>query len=271
MLEGNKQPVVLTIAGLDPSGGAGVLADIKTISAFGCYGVAALTSVTFQNTRDVFGTTHQTAETVRQQIEPLFEDFEIAAIKIGMLPTSEIISEVARIIETSLAPVVVVDPVLRSTSGYDLIDDEAVDSLTRRLFPLASLVTPNVEEAQRLAAVDARDELGLKRAGEMILKSGARAVLITGSEAERGLSTDLLVDAQGCAVFSSDRIKSKDTHGTGCALASALACLLAAGFSVRESVPIAKRYVEQGILTAPGLGQGHGPLNHFPPGFTIDR
>jgi len=266
-----KQPVVLTIAGFDPSGGAGVLADIKTIAAFECYGVAAVTSLTFQNTRQVLGALSQTAEAVREQIAPLFEDFEIAAIKTGMLPTAEIIQAVAGIIRANAVPVVVVDPVLKSTSRFDLVDDVAVDALTNDLIPLASLVTPNIAEAQRISGVDIKDQLQMERAAEVILKIGSRAVLVTGGDAISGSSTDLLIDAQGSAVFSSERIRSKHTHGTGCTLASALACLLARGSSLRESVPIAKQYVTQAILSAPGLGLGNGPLNHFPPGFHLNH
>lgn len=271
MDKASKQPVVLTIAGFDPSGGAGVLADIKTIAAFECYGVAAVTSLTFQNTRQVLGALNQTAEAVREQISPLFEDFEIAAIKTGMLPTGEIIREVACIIRANAVPVVVVDPVLKSTSGFNLVDDLAVDALMTDLFPLASLVTPNIAEAQRISGVDIKDQLQMERAAEVILKIGSRAVLITGGDAGSGLSTDLLLDARGAAVFSTERIRSKHTHGTGCTLASALACLLARGCSLRESVPIAKQYVTQAILGAPGIGLGNGPLNHFPPGFEFEH
>jgi len=266
-----KQPVVLTIAGFDPSGGAGVLADIKTIAAFECYGVAAVTSLTFQNTRQVRGALNQTAEAVREQIAPLFEDFEIAAIKTGMLPTAEIIQAVAGIIRANAVPVVVVDPVLKSTSGVDLVDDVAIDALTNDLIPIASLVTPNIAEAQRISGVDIKDQLQMERAAEVILKFGSRAVLVTGGDASSGSSTDFLLDAQGSAVFSTERIRSKHTHGTGCTLASALACLLARGSSLRESVPIAKQYVMQAILSAPGLGLGNGPLNHFPPGFDLNH
>ncbi len=265
-----KQPVVLTIAGFDPSGGAGVLADIKTFAAFGCYGLAAVTSLTFQNTQRVLGAFNQNAETARQQIEPLFDDFEIAAIKTGMLPTAKIISEVAGIIRANAVPVVVVDPVLKSTSGFDLVDDLAVDVLTSELFPLASLVTPNIAEANRLSGIDIKDRLNEERAAEAMLKMGTRAVLITGGVTNAGLATDLLLDAQGTTVFSTERIRSKHTHGTGCTLASALACLLARGRSLRESVPIAKQYVAQAIAAAPRVGRGNGPLNHFPPGFQFE-
>lgn len=265
-----KQPVVMTIAGFDPSGGAGVLADIKTIAAFGCYGLAAVTSVTFQTTQQVLGKLNQNAETVRQQIAPLFDDFEISAIKTGMLPTAEIIREVARIIRANAVPVVVVDPALKSTSGFNLADDLAIDALTSDLFPLASLVTPNLAEAHRLSGIDIKDRLQMERAAEVMRKLGARAVLITGGDANSGLATDLLLDAHGAAVFSTERIRSKHTHGTGCTLASALACLLARGRSLRESVPIAKQYVAQAIVAAPGVGRGNGPLNHYPPGFQFE-
>lgn len=265
-----KQPVVLTIAGFDPSGGAGVLADIKTIAAFRCYGLAAVTSLTFQNTRQVFGVLNQSAETVRQQIAPLFDDFEISAIKTGMLPTAEIIREVAAIIRNNAVPVVVVDPALSSSSGFDLVDNLAVDALTSELFPLASLVTPNLAEAHRLSGIDINDRLQVERVGEAMLKMGARAVLITGGDENSRLATDRLFDSVGSAVFSTERVRSTHTHGTGCTLASALACLLARGRSVRESVPIAKQYVAEAIAAAPAIGCGNGPLNHFPPGFWFE-
>ncbi|MEK6408301.1 MAG: bifunctional hydroxymethylpyrimidine kinase/phosphomethylpyrimidine kinase [Acidobacteriota bacterium] len=271
MVKPLRPPVVLTIAGLDPSAGAGILGDIKTISAFGCYGIAAVTSVTFQNTLQVFGALDQTGETVRRQIAPLFDDFEVSAIKTGMLPSAEVIREVAALIEAKAVPLVVVDPVLRSTSGFDLIDEGAVDALSGVLFPLATLVTPNVAEAKRITGLDIRDQREMERAAEAILKMGARAALITGGDANGDLSADLLLDAQGAVVYSAKRIRSKHTHGTGCTLASAIACLLARGRSLRESVSIAKQYINAGILSAPGLGHGNGPLNHFPAGFEIEN
>lgn len=267
-----NRPVVLTIAGFDPSGGAGVLADIKTMTAFGCYGVAAVTSVTFQNTRRVFGKFDQSPETIREQIAPLFEDFEIAAIKTGMLPTAGIIREVANLIRASGVPVVVVDPVLKSTSGFDLVDDLAIDALTSELFPLASLITPNLAEAQRISGLGIKDQREMESAARAILEIGrSSAVLITGGDAGSGLSTDLVIDAGGVAVFSAKRIRSRHTHGTGCTLASALACLLARGRSLREAIPIAKQYVARAIIEAPRIGQGNGPLNHFPSDFEFGQ
>jgi hydroxymethylpyrimidine kinase/phosphomethylpyrimidine kinase len=271
IIEQTPMPVVLTIAGLDPSGGAGVLADIKTISAFGCYGVAAVTSLTYQNTQEVFGALDQSRETVRRQIGPIFDDFKVAAIKTGMIPSAEVVREVAATIEIHSVPIVVIDPVLKSTSGFDLVDDDAAAALVRHLFPLASLVTPNVAEARRITGLAITSKPEMERAAEAFLKQGARAVLITGGDEEGGLSADLLLDAQGGVFFSTEKIKSRHTHGTGCALASALACLTARGRSLRESVPIAKRYIAAGILSAPGLGKGKGPMNHFPPGFELDH
>lgn len=260
----------MAIAGLDPSGGAGILADIKTISAFGCYGVAATTSLTFQNTKGIYGTLDQSGDAVRRQIEPLFDDFEIAAVKTGMLPSADVIREVAAMIGRIEVPVVVVDPVLRSSSGFDLVDDPAVDALTSCLFPLAGLVTPNAAEASRITGKDVRDESGMGRAAEDILKLGPKAVLITGGDLDTDFSADLLVDHNGAIVYRVERIRSKNTHGTGCTLASALACLLARGWSLREAIPIAKRYINAAILSAQGHGHGRGALNHFPPGFEIE-
>ncbi len=148
------QKVCLTIAGVDPSGGAGIIADIKTFRIFDCFATAAITSITFQNTQGVFGAVHQSAETVRKQILPILEDFPISALKTGMLPSREIIEEVSFIIRENRLQNLVVDPVVRSTSGYDLIDDEALQALTEKLFPLAKLVTPNIPEAERICKME---------------------------------------------------------------------------------------------------------------------
>jgi hydroxymethylpyrimidine/phosphomethylpyrimidine kinase len=255
---------VMTIAGFDPSAGAGVLADIKTISAFGCYGVAAITSLTLQNTQGVFGAYHQTREVVRGQLEPLFDDFDIVAIKTGMLPTREVIEEVASAISARSIEHIVVDPVVRSTSGYDLIDDRALASLIDLLFPLATIVTPNRAEAERIAGAEIKESSQMEQAAKKIFSLGSQAVLIKGGDIKDEKSTDLLLDASGSVAFGSERVNSTNTHGTGCTLSSALACLLASGYPLREAVPIAKQYIVESITTAPGLGHGHGPLNHFP-------
>ncbi|MCI0485302.1 MAG: bifunctional hydroxymethylpyrimidine kinase/phosphomethylpyrimidine kinase [Blastocatellia bacterium] len=257
----------MTIAGLDPSAGAGVLADIKTISAFRCYGVAAVTSLTLQNTRGVFGAHHQSKECVVGQLKPLFDDFEISAVKTGMLPAGDVIEAVADIVSSENVRHIVVDPVVRSTSGYDLIDEAALEALIETLFPVATVVTPNRAEAERITGIRLETRSAMERAAEAILALGPQAVLIKGGDTGGDRATDLLLDASGITLYDGERVASTDTHGTGCALSSALACLLAEGLSLREAVPIAKRYIVEGIRRAPGLGRGHGPLNHFPSEF----
>ncbi|MDQ2746351.1 MAG: hydroxymethylpyrimidine/phosphomethylpyrimidine kinase, partial [Acidobacteriota bacterium] len=173
-------PVCLTVAGLDPSGGAGIVADIETFTAFGCFATCAVTSLTFQNTTGVFGAAHQSAETVKRQIEPILTDYTVAALKTGMLPTEEIIEEIAEIIVRNNLPNLVVDPVVRSTSGYDLIDDAALRSLIENLFPLAVIVTPNLPEAERITRMTIENEADIERAARIMQSFGAKNVLIKG-------------------------------------------------------------------------------------------
>jgi hydroxymethylpyrimidine kinase/phosphomethylpyrimidine kinase len=264
MIETAKPIVVMSIAGLDPSAGAGILADIKTIAAFECYGVGAVTSVTFQNTAGVFGACHQTAESVRRQMNALFDDFEIAAIKTGMLPTRETVFEVAAIISDRSVPFVVVDPVIRSTSGFDLVGKEVAEAIRTELFPLASVVTPNIAEAGFLSGAAIRDITDAQRAAQTIMIAGPRAVLITGGDLGSNSAVDLLMDETGFCAYVVDRIESTNTHGTGCTLSSALACLLAKGEHLRDAIPMAKQYIAKAIVSGPSIGHGHGPLNHFP-------
>ncbi|MGH9942400.1 MAG: bifunctional hydroxymethylpyrimidine kinase/phosphomethylpyrimidine kinase, partial [Pyrinomonadaceae bacterium] len=245
-----------------PSGGAGVAADIKTFTAFGCFATAAITSLTFQNTTGVFGAAHQTAEAVRRQVSAIVEDFRVAGMKTGMLPTREVIEEVARLLrETHLGEAApVVDPVVRSTSGYDLIDDAALEALRRELLPLARLVTPNLPEAERLTGMKIEDEEGMRRAASLIREMGARAVLVKGGHLT-GDALDLLDDQGRVEIFSASRIETTSTHGTGCTLAAAIAASLARGRTLTESVRAAKLFVTEAIRHAPGLGRGSGPIH----------
>jgi hydroxymethylpyrimidine/phosphomethylpyrimidine kinase len=259
--------VIMTIAGFDPSAGAGTLADIKTMSAFGCYGVAAITSLTFQNTQGVYGAAHQSKDVVAEQLTSLFDDFNIAAIKTGMLPTGEVIAEVAGQIAARAIPYLIVDPVVRSTSGYDLIDDQALKVLIEKLFPLATVVTPNAVEAQRITGIAIKDAHSMTHAAKKMLALGAKAVVIKGGDLVSEDAVDFLLDEEGSLVYTAKKIQSSNTHGTGCTLSSALACLLPLGYPLREALPIAKRYIVEAIRTAPNIGQGYGPLNHFPPEF----
>jgi hydroxymethylpyrimidine/phosphomethylpyrimidine kinase len=260
---------VMSIAGFDPSGGAGALADIKTFAAMGCFGAAAVTSLTFQNTVAVYGASHQTPEVLRAQIEPVLDDYEIAAVKVGMAPTRELIEVIAEIIEKKRLPNVVVDTVIRSTSGYDLIDDEAVGRLIERLLPLADVITPNMAEAERLTGFEVKDRYGMKRAAERIYEMSAspespgkarRATLVKGGHLEDE-ATDILFDGREFHIFQAPRIAMPETHGTGCALSSAIAALLARGYDIPGAVAGAKRYLSEILSAAPEIGHGARPLN----------
>jgi hydroxymethylpyrimidine kinase/phosphomethylpyrimidine kinase len=256
-------PVALTIAGFDPSGGAGIVADIKTFTAFGCFATAAVTSLTFQNTTGVFGATHQTAADVRAQVLPVVEDFRVAGVKTGMLPTREVISEVARLLrETRLGEVcAIIDPVVRSTSGFDLIDDAALAALKSELLPLARLATPNLPEAERITGLEIKTEADMRRAAALIREMGARAVLVKGGHLT-GDAVDLLDDEGRVELFRAPRIETDATHGTGCTLAAAITACLARGMSLSHAVGAAKRFVTEAIRRSPQLGRGYSPVNH---------
>jgi hydroxymethylpyrimidine kinase/phosphomethylpyrimidine kinase len=260
-----QMPVALTVAGFDPSGGAGVVADVKTFTAFGCFAAAAVTSLTYQNTTGVFGAAHQTAEVVRAQVLPIVEDFRVAGLKTGMLPSREVIEEVARLLGETDLPEPVVDPVVRSTSGYDLIDDAALDALKKNLLPLARLVTPNVPEAERITGLSIRDEDDMLRAARVMREMGARAVLVKGGHLTGRVALDILDDGGTVNTYAEARIETTATHGTGCTLSAAVAACLAHGLSLEEAVGAAKRFVTDAIRRAPGLGRGHGPVNHSVP------
>jgi hydroxymethylpyrimidine/phosphomethylpyrimidine kinase len=267
-----KMLTVMSIAGFDPSGGAGALADIKTFAAMGCFGTAAVTSLTFQNTVAVYGASHQTADALRLQIEPVINDFEIAAVKIGMTPTRELIEAVAEIVEIKRLPNVVVDTVIRSTSGYDLIDEDAIGALIERLLPLADVITPNMAEAERLTGLETQDLDGMKRAARRIHEMSAapksrrtarRAVLVKGGHM-KDEATDVLFDGHEFQIFRAPKIATRETRGTGCTLSSAIAALLARGCDIPEAVARAKQYLSEILRVAPDLGRGARPLNHMP-------
>ncbi|MFT3744403.1 MAG: bifunctional hydroxymethylpyrimidine kinase/phosphomethylpyrimidine kinase [Pyrinomonadaceae bacterium] len=256
-----KPPVCLTVAGLDPSGGAGIIADIKTFSAFGCFPTAAVASVTFQNTQAVFGAVSQTAESVRRQVEPIIDDYEIAALKTGMLPTKEIIDEVGRLVTEFELPNFVVDPVVRSTSGFDLVDDAALTSVIERLFPLATVVTPNIPEAERITGTTISTEADIEAAAAKMRAFGAANVLIKGGHLLGTTARDLLFIGETKHVFVADFIETASTHGTGCTLAAAITANLALGKSLTDAIAIAKTFVHEAIRTSPGLGRGNSPIN----------
>lgn len=252
--------VVLTIAGLDPSGGAGVVADIKTISALGCFPAAALTSITFQNTTGVFGAEHQTAATLRSQVLPVVQDLTVAAAKTGMLPTAEIVAEVARLFAEENLPAPVVDPVVVATSGDVLIDEEAFQILKTKLFPLARVVTPNIPEAEKLTGISIQSEADMRRAAETIQALGARAVLVKGGHRSvNGQALDLLLE-DSFTEFRGDYIDAGEVHGSGCTLSAAIAACLGKGMSLEQAVGAAKKYVTDAIRSAARIGHGAKPL-----------
>ena len=263
----NDDPrVCLTIAGLDPSGGAGIIADIKTFTARGCFPAAVVSSVTFQNTAGVYGAVHQTADAVRRQADPIFADYQVAAVKTGMLPTREIIEESAAILRERQVTDLVVDPVVRSTSGFDLIDDAALAALIGTLFPLARVITPNIPEAERIAGITISSEEEMAIAAKRMQTMGARNVLIKGGhyDAESSgprLAVDHLFEGSEVSVLEAPFIDTTATHGTGCTLAAAITADLALGLELGQAVRNAKDFVNRAIQNATSLGKGHSPLN----------
>lgn len=257
------QKICMTIAGLDPSGGAGVIADIKTFAAFGCFGTAAISSLTFQNTTGVFGAVHQDADCVRRQAEAVFDDFELGAVKTGMLPTREVIEAVANLMRERQIANLVVDPVVRSTSGFDLIDDEALRSLVDFLFPLSLVVTPNTQEAERISGITIRSQKDIENAAQVIMSMKAANVLMKGGHLiDAGKARDYLYQTgKDVQIFEADHIETTSTHGTGCTLAAAITANLALGKDLSEAVAAAKKFVNEAIRTAPGFGRGHSPIN----------
>lgn len=269
----DSPPIALSIAGLDPSGGAGILADVRTFAAFACFPTAAITSLTFQNTTGVSGALHQSAETVRAQVLPIVADFFVAGAKTGMLPTREVIGEVARLFKETNLPAPVVDPVMRATSGDDLIADDAVDCLISELFPLAILVTPNIPEAERLTGLTIIDERTMREAAQRIRALGARAVLLKGGhllsqrqavssglKSERLEAIDVLDENGSVTVLRAELIPGGEVHGSGCTLSAAIAACLARGMSLAEAVEKAKRFITTAIQNAPAIGHGSRPL-----------
>lgn len=260
----NLRPVCLTIAGVDPSGGAGVLADIKTVSKHHCFATGAITSLTFQNTMGVFGAATQSADTVYRQIKAVAEDMPIAALKTGMLPSREVIEAVAACIVEFDLKNVVVDPVVRSTSGFDLIDDEALAALVEKLFPLAVVVTPNLAEAERIVGRGIASIDDLSAAGRKMLDLGAAAVLIKGGHSfERApeKAVDRLYFGEEVREFTAEFIQGEPVHGTGCALSAAIAANLARGKELFDSIAEAKAFVTDAIRSAAKVGRGNRPVN----------
>ena len=262
------RPVVLTIAGSDCSSGAGIQADLKSIEAHGGWAATVITAVTAQGPRGVRHVHALPASSVAEQLDAVFEELAVAAVKTGMLVGAPIVDLVARVLRERRVPFVVCDPVLRSTSGTELLDAAGQRALIGQLLPLATLVTPNVDEAARLSGIPVADLAGAERAGRALLDRGARAVLVKGGHLQPpDRATDLLVAASGVTLLRGEVVEAGDVHGTGCALASAIATLLARGRGLVEAVTLAKQHVAEAMRR----GFRHGSVLAIDPLFALPR
>ena len=255
---------VLAIAGSDSGGGAGIQADIKTLTALGCYAATAITALTVQDTRAVYAIHRVPTDFLRLQIERALADPGADAVKTGMLCDAADVTLVADILESQHGRLpLVVDPVMAASSGRALLESSAIDMLKQRLLPLASVLTPNVPEAETLTGILIVGRAEMREAAEALLALGASAVLLKGGHLPGKTVVDLLATHDGSVtIFEFPRIDTPHTHGTGCTLASAIAAGLVQEMSVADSVRRARAYVQAAIATAPGFGAGHGPLNH---------
>lgn len=252
---------ILSIAGSDCSGGAGIQADIKTITAHKQYAMSVITALTAQNTTGVWGIMRVNPQFVKQQLECVFSDIPPDAVKIGMVLNTENIRVIADKLKEYRAKNVVVDPVMISSSGRRLLEDEAIMALRTLLMPLADLITPNIPEAEVLSGISVNNEKDMGMAAEIIAKAGNNHVLIKGGHLQ-STADDLLYSEGELHWYRSQRVDNNNSHGTGCTLSSAIACNLAAGFSLEQSIQKAKVYINQALGSGLNLGQGRGPLNH---------
>jgi hydroxymethylpyrimidine/phosphomethylpyrimidine kinase len=258
-------PVVLSIAGFDPSSGAGVTADIKTIAAHGCYGISCITALTVQSTTGVRRIEAVNPNLVTETLQELNDDMAIVAVHIGMLGSGRVAKAVADFVETGDFSNIVLDPVMKSSAGTDLIDESGARVLIERLLPLATVITPNVDEAAALTGLAVTNLEQMRVAATKLHAMGAANVVGTGGHLEKAIDLLSFVSPRGVQqeVFKSGRLQSNSTHGTGCAFSAAMACHLARGRGLPEAVLLAKAYVAAAIANAHPLGQGTGPLQHL--------
>ena len=257
----NEMGRVLILAGSDSGGGAGVQADIKAVTMMGGFAATAITAITVQNTLGVHGVHPLPLDLIAAQARAVLEDIGTDAVKTGMLGSVEVVETVAALLDEARAPAVV-DPVMVAKGGHPLLPDEAVQAVAGLMIPRAALLTPNAPEAEALTGLEVADLDGQRRAGEALLKLGARAVLMKGGHVPGPSVIDLLLTGDGETVLESERVETRHTHGTGCTLASACAAGLAMGRPLEVAVAEAWAYVGEAIRRAPGLGGGHGPLDH---------
>jgi hydroxymethylpyrimidine/phosphomethylpyrimidine kinase len=258
-------PVVLTIAGFDPSSGAGITADIKTIAAHECYGVSCITALTIQSTQGVRRVEGVDPRIIAETLHELVSDLAVAAVHVGMLGKAQVVAVVADFLGQAHLPHVVLDPILKSSSGADLLDAAGTRLLIERLVPLAELVTPNLDEASVLTGMAVTNIEQMGEAAARLHSLGAANVVVTGGHLEKAIDLLSFTTTRGSEkeVFKADRQRSNSTHGTGCAFATALACHLAHGRGIPEAVLLSKAYVSAAIANAHPLGKGTGPLHHL--------
>jgi hydroxymethylpyrimidine/phosphomethylpyrimidine kinase len=259
-------PIALTIAGSDSSGGAGIQADLKTFAALGVYGASAITALTAQNTTGVTGIHDVPADFVTAQIDAVFTDLDVNAVKIGMVSQREVIDAIAASLDRWSPKHVVVDPVMVATSGDRLLSSDAIDAVRRKLFPRATIITPNLPEAAALLDESvAVSEADIERQGRALLALGCATVLVKGGHGEGPESVDYLIGKDSVIRLAAPRIATKNTHGTGCSLSSAIAAELAKGETLETAVRHAKAYISAAIAKGDrlGVGHGHGPIHHF--------
>ena len=254
-------PILLSIAGFDPSCGAGTVADLKTFAAHGCYGVAAITSLTVQNTQGVEAVHNTPTAELRGQLDILVKDCDIAAVKIGMLGNRGNAVVVAEFLDTHKFAIVVHDPVMKSSSGTELLDAGGVKYLMAELLKRASVFTPNVPEAEALTGLEIKDLASMEVAARKLVEMGARAVIVKGGHMDRAV--DVVFDGNEMVQLGGDTVKIESTHGTGCTFASALTAQLAAGRGLIEAATLAKAYVTKAIEKGYAVGKGRMPLDHF--------
>ncbi len=258
-----RLPVVLTVAGSDSGAGAGIQADLKTISANGGYGLSVITSITAQNTKAVTDALALPPALIEAQFAALHDDFSIDAMKSGMLADRERVEVVADCLQRYGAPRYVLDPVMISKSGFPLLAEDAIDAVRTRLLPFATLVTPNVHEAQLLAGMTITTVADATEAGRRMLHLGPQGVIVKGGHLEERPGTDVLVTGEVEEVIEGDWVESRSTHGTGCTFSAAIATQLALGRSLSDAIRAAKRYLTEAIRHGPELGSGAGPTDHF--------
>ena len=254
---------VLIVAGSDSGGGAGIQADIKTVTALGAYAMTAITALTAQDTNGVAGVVGVEPSFIAQQMRMVLDDIGADALKTGMLHNASVIETVAAVAREKASGIpLVVDPVMYAKGGHPLLESSAIAALRTRLLPIAAVATPNIPEAEAIAGMTIRTVDDMRAAARSIVGLGPQAVLLKGGHLEGGDVTDILVHGESVEAMTHPRIDTRHTHGTGCTLASALAAGLAQGMALRDAVRRARAYVLEAIRTAPGFGHGHGPLNH---------